>query len=206
MKTKRIIFPVICCLLFACSEQKQDSVKPADETKNAGADTPDTKNPSDNAVRQFIVRPGTRILFTETHPVGMSMSDVEIKWEGGLSGDMAFRDIDPVADILEGDLDNNSLKEWYIISSSAGTGGYGQIKAIAHMEDDRIDEILIPDMNAGEGYGGHDEFSIRDGKLVRRFPLYSKGDSQSRPTGGEKTISYTLIQFPGGKYALDPVK
>jgi hypothetical protein len=196
----------ILCLMMACTDQKKETDgEPTKEPEAIG--TTDMSKPADEpSARQFTVRPGVRITFTETHPVGMSSSDVAVKLEGDMAGELAFRDIDPVIDILEGDLDMNDSKEWYIITGAAGSGSYGNIKAITVTKDETLDEILIPDLTAEEGYEGHDQFSMDNGKLVRRFPLYKKGDENSKPTGGQKEIHYTLIQFPGGKYALDREK
>jgi hypothetical protein len=199
-----ILAPII---LLGCVDPKQDSPQaiPAKEIN-----TIDSASSGDNVTSEtkkiFTVRPGVRILFTETHPVGMSSSDVAIKLEGDLTGELAFRDIDPVTDILEADLDNNDAKEWYIITEGAGSGSYGSIKALTLSKDEALDEILIPDLTAEEGYQGHDQFSMEKGKLVRRFPVYKKGDENAKPTGGQKEILYTLIQFPGGKYALSREK
>lgn len=193
------------CMLMACTENKQDdSGKAAEETTQRPDSTGSESGAESAAAKTFTVRPGVRISFTESHPVGMSMSDVAVKLEGDANAETVFRDIDPVSEILESDLDNNGLKEWFIISVASGSGSYGNIKGITITKDDQFDEILIPDMNAGDGYRGHDTFSMQDGKLVRRFPVYQKDDDNSKPSGGEKEIRYSLKQFPGGKYALNP--
>ena len=203
---------LITCLLLigiaaGCVEKKQDATmaEPADKNKKTENSDSAGKTESEKKL-SFTIKPGVRISFTETHPVGMSSSDVEVKLEGDRSGELAFRDIDPVTNILEADLDNNGSKEWYIITGAAGSGSYGNIKGITISKDEALDEILIPDLTAEEGYQGHDAFSIEKGKLVRRFPVYKKGDENANPTGGQKEILYTLMQFPGGKYALSREK
>ncbi|MGB5191200.1 MAG: hypothetical protein WBN54_14170, partial [Robiginitalea sp.] len=42
------------------------------------------------------------------------------------------------------------------------------------------------------GYMGHDEFAVVETSLVRRFPVYKSGDSNSNPTGGTRQIQYKL--------------
>jgi hypothetical protein len=42
------------------------------------------------------------------------------------------------------------------------------------------------------GYMGHDEFSVVERYLVRRFPIYRAGDVNAKPTGGLRQIQYRL--------------
>jgi hypothetical protein len=44
-----------------------------------------------------------------------------------------------------------------------------------------------------EGYQGHDQFEVVEGCLVRRFPLYTSGDTNAKATGGERQICYKLF-------------
>ena len=39
---------------------------------------------------------------------------------------------------------------------------------------------------------GHDEFTVMENSLVRRFPIYKKNDSNAKPTGGTRQIEYKL--------------
>jgi hypothetical protein len=39
---------------------------------------------------------------------------------------------------------------------------------------------------------GHDEFTIMETTLARRFPIYKEGDTNSNPTGGTRQIEYKL--------------
>jgi len=49
------------------------------------------------------------------------------------------------------------------------------------------------------GYMGHDEFAIVETSLVRRFPIYKTGDSNSNPTGGTRQIQYKLKDGEGSR-------
>jgi hypothetical protein len=44
-----------------------------------------------------------------------------------------------------------------------------------------------------EGYMGHDTVYIHKNKLVRKFPIYKPGDSNDKPTGGNREIHYSLV-------------
>jgi hypothetical protein len=202
MKKTALLFAASLAFLMSCRNEEKEETKemalPADSAQSTAAVAAET------GARSFAVRPGINILFTESHPNGMSMSDVAVVVQGVPDAQIMLHDIDVVMEILEGDLDKNGSAEWYIISQAGGSGSYGSIKGIVLMENDMPNEILVPDMNAGEGYQGHDRFSIAENKLIRQFPIYKSGDNNSNPTGGEKTVRYILKQFPGGgKYFLE---
>jgi len=39
---------------------------------------------------------------------------------------------------------------------------------------------------------GHDTFYVEGDKLMRKYPVYKKEDSQNNPTGGERVLEYVL--------------
>jgi len=57
--------------------------------------------------------------------------------------------------------------------------------------------VNFPEIRKGdenfERYMGHDTFKIEGQKLVRIFPIYSKGDTNERPTGGRRKLVYGLV-------------
>ena len=52
---------------------------------------------------------------------------------------------------------------------------------------------------------GHDEFRVVESSLVRRFPVYREGDTNAKPTGGTRQISYELKAGEAG-WVLRPGK
>ena len=46
---------------------------------------------------------------------------------------------------------------------------------------------------ASEGYMGHDEFTVVENVLIRRFPVYRDADTNAKPTGGMRQLQYKLI-------------
>jgi len=51
---------------------------------------------------------------------------------------------------------------------------------------------------------GHDQFAVVETTLMRRFPVYRPGDSNAKPTGGTRQISYELVAGEAG-FQLKPV-
>ena len=154
-----------------------------------------SKNPS---LEKYYTRTGKIIMITETHPVGKSLSTIEITSEGfeeNIKETMA--NIDPITDIYITDLDGNGFDEIYIITTSAGSGSYGNLIGFASNKDKSLSMINLPDVDRQDpdfrGYMGHDLFSIEDNKLTRTFPIYMKNNANQKPTGGIKKLTYSLI-------------
>lgn len=107
------------------------------------------------------------------------------------------REIDGTVTAAEiADLNGDGSPEIYIYVNSAGSGSYGELVAYAANHKKSLSEIYMPpleeDKENSDGYMGHDEFSVGENKLLRRFPVYVKGDSNAIPTGGVRQLQYKL--------------
>ena len=95
------------------------------------------------------------------------------------------------------DLNANGSPEIYVSINSAGSGSYGDMIAYSANNNKSLSQIYLPPLSDDEinskGYMGHDEFYVVEYTLVRRFPLYQKGDSNSNPTGGNRDLEYKLV-------------
>jgi hypothetical protein len=153
---------------------------------------------SADAPKAYQTKTGKTIVVSETHPDGESLSTIEVRTEG-FEHDYqeVFPDRDPISDVFTADLDGNGFDEIYIITTSAGSGSYGSVLGFASNKDKSLSMIHFPEMREGdetfEGYMGHDTFKIEDQKLVRIFPLYEPGDTNSNPTGGRRKLVYGLV-------------
>ncbi len=72
---------------------------------------------------------------------------------------------------------------------------YGNAYAIVSISNKSFAVVGLPDVQLDAkyrpGYRGHDEFSLLEGKLMRKFPIY-KDDDKDVPTGGKRIIQYQL--------------
>ena len=113
-----------------------------------------------------------------------------------------------VSGVEVADLDANGLPEVYVFITSAGSGSYGSVEGWALNKGRRsLSTIHMPELSgqAAQGYQGHDEFAVVELTLARRFPIYRPGDSNAKPTGGTRQISYKLV--PGeASWQLKPVR
>ena len=109
-------------------------------------------------------------------------------------------DADPLSKVFLEDLDDNGFEEIYLITTSVGSGSYGNIYGYSSNSDSSVTPIYLPpihenDLAPGalfEGYMGHDSIYLDKGKLMRQFPIYLEGDPNCCPTGGQATIVYNL--------------
>ena len=157
-------------------------------------------NASLDAPKEYRTKTGKTIILSETHPVGQSLSTIEISTKGFEYDDaQTYEDRDPISNVLVADLDGNGFDEIYIITTSAGSGSYGTVLGFASNKDKSLSMINFPQIEENDvnfkGYMGHDTFKIEDQKLVRIFPIYKQGDTNENPTGGRRKLVYGL--YPG---------
>ncbi len=96
------------------------------------------------------------------------------------------------------DLNKDGFPEIYVYVTSAGSGSYGSLVAYSSNRNRSLTPIylapLTDDKKNSAGYMGHDEFSVIESSLGRRFPVYNKDDSNANPTGGIRQLTYKLKQ------------
>ena len=100
------------------------------------------------------------------------------------------------------DLNKDGSPEIYVFVTSAGSGSYASLVAYAANDNKSLSQIYLPPLTdtpeLAKGYMGHDQLSLGDDVLLRRFPLYRDGDSNAAPSGGTRQIQYQLVQGEAG--------
>jgi hypothetical protein len=93
------------------------------------------------------------------------------------------------------DLNSDGKPELLVYATSAGSGSYGSVKAWTVSKVHTLLPINMPELTGkwSKGYMGHDSFAVVETSLMRKFPVYRPGDSNSKPTGGIRTITYKLV-------------
>lgn len=184
----RILVPMFFLSILACGVETQTA--PSSELQEL---------PSPKA-REFKTKTGKTVSITESHPIGMSLSNIEVTTKDFEQNfQELFEDKDPISEVLVADLDRNGYDEIYIITAGAGSGSYGNILGFASNQDNSLSMIHFVPVEEGndifEGYMGHDSFQIENQKLLRTFPVYKPGDTNQKATGGTRRIFYRL--YPG---------
>lgn len=113
------------------------------------------------------------------------------------------REVDGVVTGAEvADLDRNHSPELYIYVTSVGSGSFGSLVALAANRKRSLSDIHLPELAADKklsaGYMGHDQFSVVENVLGRRFPVYKPEDTNAKPTGGMRQIAYKLTPGEAG--------
>jgi hypothetical protein len=188
----------ICLALTGCMipmGSKPAVAKPAP----ASPVTPSTANKAANKSAAFdrtLTEQG--ITFHVTSPNSGSLNPLRIQ-PSGLKADNTLieRQIEGTVTNAEvADLNVDGSPELYVYVTSAGSGSYGSLVAYSANKGKSLSEIYLPpieeDKTATKGYMGHDEFAVVENTLVRRFPVYKDGDTNSQPTGGTRQIQYKL--------------
>jgi hypothetical protein len=83
--------------------------------------------------------------------------------------------------------------EILIQSKGKDTVNYARIYAFEFNNND-ADKLDFPKLTNSQrkGYRGNDNFYIKEGKLIREFPIYDSNDSLAKPTGAKRQLEYSL--------------
>jgi hypothetical protein len=92
------------------------------------------------------------------------------------------------------DLDTDGNPELYIQAKGEGKGSYLNMYIYEYGENGSSQQIRFPDLSSSlkEGYQGKDSMYIKEGKLIREFPVYDTKDSTSANAASVKKLEYTL--------------
>lgn len=148
---------------------------------------------------EYVTRSGKSLLIEESHPVGQSLSDIQLR-SSGFEHDLSenIKNSDPIHAVHVADLDGNGFDEFYIVTRSGGSGSYGTIVAFASNKDKSLSTIYFPEIKEEDerfkGYMGHDSFHLSDNNLIRSFPVYLSIDKNVAPNGGTRKITYGLFK------------
>lgn len=104
------------------------------------------------------------------------------------------------------DLNSDGRPELLLYVTNAGSGSYGSVMAWSASKGHNLLPITMPELSGklAKGYMGHDQFAVVETTLMRRFPIYRADDSNAKPTGGSRQISYKLVAGEAG-FQFKPV-
>lgn len=107
-----------------------------------------------------------------------------------ISGELDGR----IVDAWDMDLDSDGNPELYIQSKGEGEGSYLSMYIYEYNESGSNQQIRFPELGSTlkKGYKGSDSVYVKDGKLMRQFPLFSTDDTVGKPTGEIRKLEYSL--------------
>jgi hypothetical protein len=110
--------------------------------------------------------------------------------------DMTFYIKGKVVSAAVDDLNNDGFPDLVLFVNTDSSGIYGTVYAMASDQNKAIVPVAMPDLmldgKLNPGYKGHDEFSLMEGTIMRKFPVYKPGDEKDKPTGGRRAIQYVI--------------
>lgn len=179
----------------------RDAAAPPHAAPIAVAEAPPV--PPADKTHRVKTKSGKTILITSSVPNAATIGNMTVQIAGQASSAIRYTGVDPVTEVLTGDLDGDRYDELYIITRGAGSGNYGYVFPVASVKDKSLAKIDIPevedrDLARGgrlEGYDGQDRFRVSGTTFVREFPVDS-------PKGKTRTVTYRLKQGKSG-YMLE---
>jgi hypothetical protein len=101
-----------------------------------------------------------------------------------------------IARAVVADLDADGSPEVRVYVRSAGSGSYGALFAYDANGRKSLSQIHLPPVSdfaqAAHGHRGHDDFTLVEGTLVRRFLIYKATKTNAAPSGGVRQMQCEL--------------
>ncbi len=100
------------------------------------------------------------------------------------------------------DFNHDGFPDLVIYVYGGVDGTYGTVYALTSNENKSCSGIIFPDLLDDSklriGYKGHDEFSLLEGTIMRRFPLYDTLQINPQPTASKRVVQYQLGKNENG--------
>jgi hypothetical protein len=108
------------------------------------------------------------------------------------------------------DLNSDGFPDLVVFVFADSNAVFGTVYAFISQANKSISPLALQDPmmdgKVNEGYKGHDEFSLMQGYLLEKFPIYKPGDDKDRPTGGTRVLLYQLAHSDNGGFKFNRVR
>lgn len=140
---------------------------------------------------------GYRVFCTNKNPEKNNLSITPVGFESG-SREVTLELKGRILSTESDDLNNDGFPDLVLYVYSSDVNGYGKVFGVYSDKNQGIRPIIFPDImddvKLSAGYKGHDEYSLVEGNLMRRFPVYQKVDSvNTAPNGMMRQIQYRVV-------------
>ncbi len=136
----------------------------------------------------------------EVRPVGFDNQAREMNFM--LRGRVAKAEID--------DLNGDGYPDLVLYVYMDSSANFGTVYAFVSKENKSMTGCVLPDPmmdgKINEGYKGHDQFSLMEGYLLDKFPIYKAGDDKDKPSGGTRVILYKLVPEEGERFKFQKMR
>lgn len=196
----------VLTLLVSCDQKKATDNQEAPKTETKTETKTEIKTEikkitksSGIVSREFKTKTGKIFIINEEKP-STSISKITVTPKGFIEVNetLKMEESDPFDYALVADINGDSFDELYIITRGAGSGSYATIYGFSSNSDKSVTPIYVPELSDDDfvalfkGYMGHDKFYVEGNKLLRKYPVYKKEDTNANPTGGDNILEYKL--------------
>jgi hypothetical protein len=188
-KGKYLIIAAACCFIAACSNTDKKPVAATAPAKPA-------------LMAPFRFHKAVEVAPGQTYDIvswGRGSTDAGAyailhSDSAGIKYTTTTGDLDgAISDVFNADMDNDGNPEILIQAKAKDTVNYARIYAFEFNGSD-ANKLDFPKLTNSQrkGYRGNDNFYIKEGKLIREFPIYSSNDSLAKQTGAKRQLEYSL--------------
>jgi hypothetical protein len=108
------------------------------------------------------------------------------------------------------DLNGDGLADLILFIYTDSAAIHGTVYAMISVDEKNLmptglsDPALDGKINTG--YKGHDVFSMLEGTVLLKFPIFKTGDADNKPTGGTRTVQYNITKGESGSYKFNIIR
>jgi hypothetical protein len=115
-----------------------------------------------------------------------------------------------VSGVQVDDLNNDGVADLILFIYTDSAGSHGTVWALMSDGNKSILPCAMPDPaldgKINKGYKGGDQFSMMEGTVLQKFPIFKTGDTDSLPTGGNRVVLYNVGKSETGGYKFSMVR
>jgi hypothetical protein len=108
------------------------------------------------------------------------------------------------------DLNSDGFPDLVLYVYSDSSAIFGTVYAFVSKANKSFTGCVLPDPmmdgKINEGYKGHDQYSLMEGYLLDKFPIYKTGDEKDKPSGGTRVILYQIVADAGERFKFLKVR
>lgn len=108
------------------------------------------------------------------------------------------------------DMNNDGCPDLLLTIYTDSSATYGTVYAFVSDGNKAIIPCVLPDLTMdgkmNGGYKGHDKFTLMEGTLLQKFPVYKPGDAKDNPTGGNRVLQYRLVKNGENAYKFSLIQ
>jgi hypothetical protein len=108
------------------------------------------------------------------------------------------------------DLNNDGVADLIMFIYTDSAARHGTVWVLMSDGNKSILPCAMPDPaldgKINKGYKGGDQFSMMEGTVLQKFPIFKTGDTDSLATGGNRVVLYNVLKSETGGYKFSMLR